>query len=305
MRLTERSASKLEECLPLNHNSRASVLLHYVGYGYAKRGCPSWLIEGLEKWKSQTAGAHLVTMFHEVYASGPPWRSSFWLSRAQRNLAARLAVSSDQCISSRQGNADAIQNLSQGKHSRVPALPVFSNVGEPDKTTPLSARARRLLVFGGRRARQRVYQRSSAALSRTCHQLRIETILDIGPPLESVVPSVGGIPVVVAGELPAPEVSRYMLSSVAGFFDYHISYLAKSTIFASYCAHRVIPVGGPYDAPQVDGLEAGKHYWMVDGQAGELSLCNGQSIADNAHAWYQTHNLSVQANLFAQLLIGS
>ncbi len=303
--IAERSASKLADCLPANQNSCAQVLLHYVGYGYAKRGCPSWLVEALEKWKSQVSGARLITMFHEVYASGPPWRSSFWLSRLQRNLATRLAVLSDQCISSRQGNAEVIQRLSRGKHSRVPTLPVFSNIGEPDGTTPLSSRERRLVVFGGRRTRQRVYQRSLAALRRACHQLKIETIIDIGPPLESTVPSVDGIPVVAAGELPASEASRYMSSSVAGFFDYHLSYLAKSTVFASYCAHRLIPVGAPYDVPQVDGLKDGTHYWMVDGQAGELSLTNGQLIADNAHTWYQTHNLSVQANLFARQLIGS
>ena len=29
------------------------VLLHYVGYGYAKRGCPFWLIDGLERWRTK------------------------------------------------------------------------------------------------------------------------------------------------------------------------------------------------------------------------------------------------------------
>ena len=25
------------------------VLLHYVGYGYAKRGCPVWLVDGIQR----------------------------------------------------------------------------------------------------------------------------------------------------------------------------------------------------------------------------------------------------------------
>ena len=28
-----------------------TVLLHYSGYGYAPRGAPFWLVEGLEHWK--------------------------------------------------------------------------------------------------------------------------------------------------------------------------------------------------------------------------------------------------------------
>jgi hypothetical protein len=60
-------------------------------------------------------------------------------------------------------------------------LPVFSNVGEPDYVPPLVERPRRLVVFGGRGPRSRVYQRSRLALERTCRDLEIEEIVDIGP----------------------------------------------------------------------------------------------------------------------------
>ena len=59
----------------------AAILLHYANYGYEPRGCPAWLIGGLAAWKAR-ARCRLVTVFHEVHATGPPWRSSFWLIAA-------------------------------------------------------------------------------------------------------------------------------------------------------------------------------------------------------------------------------
>src|SRR5438132_6506179 len=46
-RVGERSSACLREVLQSSRNSISSVLLHYVGYGYAKRGCPFWLIRAL------------------------------------------------------------------------------------------------------------------------------------------------------------------------------------------------------------------------------------------------------------------
>ncbi|HYX18488.1 MAG TPA: hypothetical protein VE944_29820 [Nostoc sp.] len=84
-----------------------AILLYYVGYGYAQRGCPVWLVDGLERWKNLFPKRSLVTMFHEISASVPPWTSAFWLSSLQRSLAARLAQMSDRCITSKQLYADS------------------------------------------------------------------------------------------------------------------------------------------------------------------------------------------------------
>ncbi|WLT38825.1 hypothetical protein NON20_03455 [Synechocystis sp. B12] len=109
----------------------SKVLLHYVGYGYAKRGCPIWLIQALEIWKRQHQQAHLVTMFHEIAASGPLWTSAFWLSATQRNLAKRLVKVSDRLLTSKQLYAEILQDHSKGRFNEIPSLPIFSNVGEP------------------------------------------------------------------------------------------------------------------------------------------------------------------------------
>ncbi|WP_373529161.1 glycosyltransferase family 1 protein [Nostoc sp.] len=300
--VAEQSSAALLELLPNEEHLRTTVLLHYVGYGYAKRGCPIWLVEGLEHWRKAGSSRYLVTMFHEIYAFGSIWTSQFWTSPLQRNLAARLVRLSDRCLTSKQGYAEIITKLGQGKHPQVPALPVFSNVGEPENLTSLSERPRRLVIFGGIGPRSRVYQKSQLALQRTCLELNIDEILDIGPPLDFEIDSVNGIPVNCVGVKSAEEISDLLSNSVVGFFNYHTEYLTKSTIFAAYCAHRLLPIGTWYKGQDVDGLEAGKHYWLGDKYLHTMNLSAGQTIADNAYAWYQQHQLSVQASTFINYL---
>jgi len=302
-KVTVRSVANLLSVVDGNCQRSPTILLHYVGYGYAKRGCPFWLVNGLEKWRSASSDRTLVTMFHELYATGPIWASSFWLSPLQKNLAVRLARLSDRCLTSEERYAQLLYQFTSGKQTQIPTLPVFSNIGEPEQVLPLTHRLRRLVEFGGSSNRRRVYQRSLAALERTCQELEIEQILDVGPPTGLDLSAVNGIPVVTMGKRTAPEISKILLSSVAGFFDYNTEYLAKSTIFAAYCAHGLISIGIFYSELPLNGLSAGKHYWLADRPTGKLSLEVGQAIAHNAYTWYQTHNLSVQAKTFATQLL--
>ncbi len=299
--VAKQSSTYLLELLP-NNRKRNTVLLHYVGYGYAKRGCPVWLVEGLERWRKAADNRHLVTMFHEIYAFGPIWTSQFWTSPSQRHLAARLVRLSDRCLTSKQGYAEIISKFSQGKHSTIPALPVFSNVGEPEHHTNLSERPRRLVVFGGRGPRSRVYQHSRSSLQRTCRELEIEEILDIGLALDFEIEPVNNIPITCLGVKSAQEISSLLSSSAVGFFNYHTKFLTKSGIFAAYCAHRLLPIGVWYESQDEDGLEAGKHYWLGDKYQHTMNLSAGQIIADQAYAWYQNHQLSVQAHAFVVYL---
>ncbi len=301
-KVAEQSGAALLELLPNDQHSRTTVFLHYVGYGYAKRGCPVWLVEGLEHWRKAGNSRHLVTMFHEIYAFGSIWTSQFWTSPLQRNLAARLVRLSDRCFTSKQGYAEIITKLGQGKHPQVSTLPVFSNVGEPENLTPLSERPRRLVIFGGCGPRLRVYQHSQLALQRTCLELEIEEIVDIGIPLNSEIEPVNNIPVICLGVKPAEEISNLLSNSVAGFFNYPTEFLAKSGVFAAYCAHKLLPIGTWYKGQDVDGLEAGTHYLLGDKHQYKMNLLIGQTVADNAYAWYQKHQLSVQADAFVTYL---
>jgi hypothetical protein len=295
------SASALLRQLP-SGSSSATVLLHYVGYGYARRGCPVWLVEALERWKDGNSQRQLVTMFHELYAFGPLWTSAFWSSPLQRQLASRLARLSDRCITSNQRYARQLRSLSQGKHSQVPVMPVFSNVGEPHQLLPLVDRPKRLVVFGSRGTRLRVYERSRLALEQTCQRLNIETIYDVGPSLEVAVTALGHIPVKQLGVLPPAKVSTIMSQSAVGFFSYPVEYLAKSGVFAAYCAHKLLPIGAFDSGRDVDGLQGGKHYLLGDRHVEQLDWWLGEAVAENAYAWYRSHRLAEQASTFANCL---
>ncbi len=301
-KITEPLANTLLTLLSKDHFS--SILLHYVGYGYAKRGCPVWLVDGLHQWKSIFPERSLVTMFHEISASGPPWTSAFWLSSLQRSLAARLAQMSDRCVTSKQLYADIITRISQGKHNQVPFLPVFSNIGEPEKLPlDLSQRQPRLVVFGGVAKRARVYGNCQTTLEYVCHKLNIQEIWDVGVPTGITPSSIGKVPILEIGEQPAKEVSNIFTQSLAGFSDYNPDYLAKSTIFAAYCAHRLLPINSKITSSIIDGIEPGRHYWVPNNQYKELGdNFNVQVIADNCYSWYLSHTLIIQSQTFAQLL---
>ena len=266
------------------------ALLHYANYGYQRRGCPTWLVEGLVRWLQRGAGRRLVTVFHEVYATGPPWRSSFWLSPLQQKLAATLARSSAALATSLDLYSRMLRPWVPQK--RIAVLPVFSTVGEPAVVPRLDERSRRLVVFGGTGVRRRAWGRLPA-LARTVAALGIEEVVDVGPPVEAP-PRVGEIPVRTLGVLPAGEVSELLRGSLAGFVAYPEPFLAKSTIFAAYCAHGMVPVcaGDGRKSPDPD-----PPFW-TPGSA----LADPQGIADRARAWYAGHALDRQAEVYRELL---
>ena len=287
----------------LTNNRISTVLLHYVGYGYAKRGCPNWLVDGLQRWRTESTHRKLVTMFHEVYADGrPPWTSSFWLSSLQKKLASRLVQLSDRALTSKQLYAEILHKLSQGKHQQIPTIPVFSNIGEPQQVLPLVKRQRQLVVFGGRSKRLSVYQNCWSELKHVCQLLEIKQILDIGPAVELPLASTHNLEIAKKGELSTSEISNILLNSLVGFLDYNPLYLAKSGIFAAYCAHGLITINYRCSHLPIDGIEHGKHYLLSDEYDLIQDLEKLQIIASNAYSWYQRHRLSIQAEQFFSYL---
>ena len=302
--LTRRFTSELFRNLPGANDE--PVVLHYGGYGYAKRGCPVWLVTALERWRKETGDRSLVTIFHELYATGPPWTSSFWLSPIQKNLTARLARLSDQSLTSLEVNAQTLNAMSGNGDGRTHNLPVFSSIGEPQSPPPLKDRRRRLVVFGTRGRRVEVYRHSTMDLNRICRALEIEEVLDIGQPIEKRFLEDLAVRSSVAGLRSSEEVSRLLLDSIAGVIDYPAAVLGKSTIFAAYCSHRVIPIVATHvEASPADGLQANSHYWLSDVRTEQLNLDEGQAVADRALDWYRQHNLSTHAKLLAACLLGN
>lgn len=302
-RIDARSPQTLVSLLQNLYLNPDIILLHYVGHGYARRGCPVWLVEGLEQWKDRNNHASLAVMFHELYASGGAiWKSNFWLSPLQKKLASRIACLSDRCLTNTQNSSQKLYKLSFGKHKNVSVVPVFSNIGEPEKTPPLSERQRRLLIFGQKGNRHRVYLKSRESLSLACKILKIEEIWDIGQPIDLDLVKIGKVPIIKLGQLPDSEISEIMLGSIGGFFNYYeLDRLAKSGIFAAYCAHGLLPISSCFYSYALDGIKFGENYWIPSSQHIMTDLISDlQPIANNAYHWYHKHSLTLQAKIFAK-----
>jgi hypothetical protein len=136
-------------------------------------------------------------------------------------------------------------------------------------------------------------------LNRVCRELKIDEIWDIGRKTDFDPATVINLPVTLCGEMSSEKVSEILLDSVAGMIDYPAEMLAKSTVFAAFCAHRMLPLVAGYGRPKTaDGLHAGAHYHLIDA-AGEVDHLSAQRIANTALDWYQTHNLAIQTQRLA------
>jgi len=298
-----RTQSDLLTLLKQGTPQNSLVLLHYVPHGYAQKACPFWLVRALEQWHTQFSNAHLLTFFHELYALDwhRPWSSDFWFSPVQQHLTARVAQLSDDCFTSTERYVRQIQRLSQGKQKKIPALPIFSNVGEVLTVLPLAQRQRKLIIFGQPHSKGRIYQESSSLLRHICHTLKIEIILDIGIPTGFAPTQIDTVPIQELGKLPMAEISHILSQSLAGFSTYDPQRLSKSGIFAAYCAHGLLPINHQGFSQPMDQLTADVHYWVPQ-LSQPLECHRAQEIATSAHAWYQAHSLSTQANIFMDYL---
>lgn len=272
-----------------------TVLLHFVGYAYAHWGLCFWLVDGLRQWKSRSPDRRLITMFHELYAFGPPWRASFWTSLPQRRVACALALLSDAIVCS---NTLVERSLRVWKPTaRIHRLPVFSNVGELSNPAPLSEREPLAIVFGGTGFRRRLYERLRK--KGDFSQLPIKQIVDIGPPM--VVPVVvGDIPIHPLGILPLAAISAIMTRANVGLADYPLHRIANSGILAAYHAHGLLCVNLSSQGRLVDDVADGQHF------VGATTLQNGcfdaEAIAALGHRWYRGHDRACAARAFAELM---
>lgn len=288
----ERRSGALAEAL----EGQSRILLHYVGYGFQKRGCPMWLLRGLKIWKQQHPGAVLITMFHELYASGMPWQSSFWMSPLQRWICRDLARMSDWIVTNRTGSADLLTDMT-GREDVI-HLPVFSNVGEPDVRVPVENRRPWLVLFGGREWRTTAWVRDRQEIEAACRRWGIQEVLEIGAGETPIVEL--GVPVRRLGKLPAGEVSDWLCRSRLGFISYPSTYLEKSGIFAAYAAHGVVPVLPQRSMmPQALGVIGNQHYVCPVG--GEIAVSFLEERSRDVYAWYQGHHTSEHARTFAKL----
>jgi hypothetical protein len=155
-----------------------TLIVHYSGYGYAPRGGPLWLAEGLEQWKNLRKCLRLIVMFHETWASGLPWQSSFWVSWIQRYCVARIARLADAVVTNTSFYRSRLQPFVR-HDTEIQTQPIFSNVGEPEHVPPFEERDPICVLFGRGGTRRRTYERFRPHFERL-RMLGTERLIEIG-----------------------------------------------------------------------------------------------------------------------------
>jgi hypothetical protein len=283
------------------------VLLHYANYGYQSRGIPLGLVKIAQERRARIPG-RWVTTFHELYASGPPWRSAFWLRPLQVRIAQQMISLSSSCIASNEVIKREILRHDQGK--RVRLVPVMSNFGEPAAIAYGRKNPGRWTICGGSGLVERSLQ--------TFRHLHPSIPPEIAP---SELEIVGGsatpgiveqirltneiLPTVRLRHHPqieADAASRILETCSFAWLDYFGSGKAwpgmifKSGSFAACCAHGVIPIVShtePVLAIASDALP-GPFFWTADAHQfpdpGTLT-----DIQNGLHSWYHRNASSHRA----------
>ena len=276
---------------------RCAVVLHFSGYGYGRRGLCGWLLDELTALHSHAEGSvRVVLVFHELFASGPPWRSAFWLSPLQASIAARLAHLADALWTNTGEHARWLRNtVAAGVPVHV--RPVFSSVGESDGSIPAAERPARAVVFGSPSTRQRAFdalQRFDATLRR----LGVEELVEAGSGAASTSRPTA-LPCRHVGRLDPPAVSALLQTSRFAVLDYPSSLLGKSSVFAAYAAHGCVVLDTCRPGPDADGLAAGREYLNLHSVATDPGLPTTPqpqcALAERLARWYGDHRLAGQA----------
>jgi hypothetical protein len=290
----------VEACVSLSKGQAGSVLLHYSGYGYSADGAPVAVAEALRRLRN-SGQFRIGAYFHELSASGMPWTSAFWHTHLQRKVGRRIAGECDLIATNLDRHADWLERDDHhGIVGPVHRLPVFSNVGESVKLSPMRARRRIMAVFGLPGTRRNSYKRL-LHLGKMLNELGVEEIMDIGPECNAPA-NLGAIPVRRLGVMAAKDIAGLLAQSMCGFVPHPSFCLAKSGIFAGLCAHGAVPVLADHFSEEVDELRDGVH--LVSERTAKAALDAGlERCSAAAWNWYKGHRLRIHAETYSRLLV--
>ncbi len=294
----ERSlADRVSDCMvagPVASLPHCSVVLHFSGYGYSPRGLCFWLLDELEVLRERFGAAlRLVVVFHELFATGPPWKSAFWVSRLQAVIAERLAHRADELWTNAERHARWLRKVPT-LAAQVHAYPVFSNVGEPGAVPSFTERRAQAVVFGSAATRQHAFDGLRSA-EPALRQLGIQELVEVGsgPPSRR---SLQSIACRFAGRLEPDELGQVLRDSRYGLLHYPTNSLGKSGVFAAYAAHGCVVVNTSLPANCGEGLAVGQDYLTLSDLASlDLGAAAQEERAARLASWYAGHKLTRQA----------
>lgn len=274
-----------------------ALLLHYVNYGYNPRGVPARLPVILRRLKT-ARGARLVTIFHELYAARSWRRSAFWLGPLQKQIARSIADLSEAAIVSNETQGAQLRQLAP--ETRILLQPVMSNFGEPSLTEndPAGRDPHRWLICGGVELLERSLRSfvERAALIPESYAPR-ELFVVGGTESSQIRSLLDRLPHMATHYLPRIDsgaAAEILSTCVFAWIDYFhqpgaaMATIFKSTVFAAFCAHGVIPVfprGGAPISLEKETLPG--PFFVAETEQNLPAERDRIRIAHSLHEWYR------------------
>jgi hypothetical protein len=256
-----------------------------------------------------------ITMFHELYASGPPWGSAFWLRPFQVRMARKMIELSDVCFVSNEVIRNEIRRHSPAKPVRM--VPVMSNFGEPD-TVDVQTSPQNWAICGGasvivRSLRSFADKQQRIPSAFLPVQLEVIGGRDNGAVLQEIqnlAKLIPGLKCNYYTEVSSERASELLRRCTFGWIDYFGNQKAwpgmilKSGSFAAFCAHGIIPVSAYAESPpSLDGDAFPEWYFVTPEKSSFPSVQQVIEVRRKIQDWYQRHASSVKtAAAYAEAL---
>jgi hypothetical protein len=106
---------------------------------------------------------------------------------------------------------------------------------------------------------------------------------------------------ILHGRLDGDQVSNLLAEAQYGVLAYRGDALAKSSVFAAYCAHGVCPIVLANQAVTFDGLKCSLNF--LEGlPQGRRSTSAATAVGHSAWKWYQSHRVECHSAAVLSLL---
>jgi hypothetical protein len=291
------------------------VILHYVNYGYQARGIPFHLRSFARQLRERLRG-RWVTNFHELYASGPPWRSSFWLRPLQVRIARDLIDNSTSCFVSNAAIEEAIHAYDPRK--KVYRVPVMSNFGEPELDIVRDVSLKRWTICGGTVLIARslaLFEKIQPMIPDVFSPEHLDVIggrneISTRAMMDNLERQSPRLRCHYYPEIGVELASELLQQSSFGWIDYFgggkmwPGMILKSTAFAALCAHGVIPVASHCEEKvAVNGDPLPGPYFVTSDAVNFPAPDQVHAIREKIYLWYQEQAASRQlARIYAKAL---
>lgn len=259
------------------------IILHVSLYGFEKRGIPLWLANIWSNLYKTSRHPIMLSMFHELYASGPLSSSSFWLKPIQKYILKKIALNSDCIRTNRFQYMEWILHNTNCKKN-FKSMPVFSNFGEGTYFEPFIKREHSMVM-----SVKNIHSFDSCdlvlkAALKCCKYFNINNLHIIGAK-KVFVQIRNDVKIFNYDYMNKEDISNVISSCRAAYVAYNPAFLAKSTIFASYAAFG-LAVFVHENKKLYDGLDYNNN--ILFNSCANIDL---ESIGQSLFKWYQDHNI--------------